>query len=339
MKKNISLIIIIGFAIVFGSCKKEGPNIFNMFTDVKVEFSNADPRNIVDYKQVKVGDEVWIDYTITSDKDDMYGVYLLEVGNSTPVLKTVLDPTMRRVATGHIVLNPARTGLISYRIYPVDKIGVYMGDGYKKLTIEVINDLSFVTERYAEIPNPYIKIDSLTGNYNYVYPISIPNYAATAQSFFSLTDAQAYSYTDGAANSAKIDLGIYYKPTVTRTVNATTGVVTITNVAHYYFYSPGVSPSPVPPTLGFNFSGWTAKGTTFSAAQANTVFTGFKTGQQVAAAGAKVAVNLTNPEFVAGSAYYFKTTDGKYGIIWVHDNGFDRTRDRPYANFWIKMQM
>lgn len=335
MKKYISLIFIICIAAGLSSCKKEGPSIFNMFTDVKVEFSNKDPHNIVDYKQVNVNDEVWIDYTVTSAKDDMYFIDLLEVGGDTQTpVKYPLDESMRRVATGHIVLKPNRTGKISYRLFAADKNGYYLGDGYKVLTLDVANDFTFVTERYAELPNPYIKIDSLTGNFTYVYPTSPPNYAAAVQSFFSLSEGKSYAYTEGAANSAKIDFGIYSKPTVTR--NAATGVITYT--PHYYIYSTGVSPSPVPFT-GFDFTGWTAKGALFSATQANSVFTGIRTGQQIADAAAKVAVNLTNTEMVPGSAYYFKTATGKYGMIWAHDYGSDRLHERPYVNFWIKIQL
>jgi len=352
MKKYIALSLIAGLAMTFGSCKKEGPNIFNQFTGVQIEFHTTDPNDVKEGEQtINVTDQPQIDYTITSDQD-MYGLVLIETGTTTGI-KIPVSPTERRKKSGIQVLPViSRTGPISYRLYATDKTGFYLGDGYKQITLNVVNDYTFLTERYAELPNPTIRIDSAKGvsttdNYKFIYPASIANYTTTSQSFFSLSEAKAYTYTDAAANSAKIDFGMYSKPVVTITKNATTGALTYAVTSHLYFYTPGMSPSPLPvagtegPTgfEGFSFTGWTPKGTLFSAAQANTVFSAIKTGQQIAAGAAKVAVNLTNPEFVAGSANYFKTADGKYGMIWAHDVGSDRTHPRPYINFWVKMQL
>lgn len=326
MKKYISLALIIFLGTLLGSCKKEGDNIFNMFTDIKVEFNNTDPRNIVDTKTVKVGDEVWIDYTVTSPNADMYTMNLLEVGTSTPT-KYSLDATQRREAKGVIKLKAtARTGPISYRLYPTDKTGIYMGDGYKVLTVNVENDYNFTTERYVDIPNSVYTINTTT-----VTP-EFPTVEAQAESFYSVTEAKAYSYTNGAANSAKIDCGVYYKPVLTKVSDNTYSVV-----PKYYMYAPGAAGASPLPFNQFDFTGWTAKGTLFSAVQTKAVFDGFKTGLALSDAAKKVTINLTNVEIASGSAYYFLTKDGKYGMILIANNGSDRKR-KNYMNFWVKMQ-
>lgn len=329
MKKYISLSLITGVAMILGACKKEGPNIFNMFTDVKVEFHNNDPQDIVDYKVVHVGDDVWIDYTVTSAKQDMYGLSLLEVGTSSPT-KYVLDSSQRRSASGIIKLTAtARTGQISYRLYATDKIGVYMGDGYKKITMDVVNDFNFTTERFVYLPNSVALVD--TPSVTVSYPLVDPK----AQSFYSIDEAKAYSYEEGAANSAKIDAGIYYKAVLTKNSNGTLKA----KEDHYYMYAPGATPSPLP-FNDFNFTGWTAKGTLFSTTVvSSSTFTKFQTGQQIADAAKKVAVNQTNIEIKSGNAYYFLTKDGKYGAIYISNLGSDRKHTTPYMDFLVKVQI
>lgn len=341
MKKYISLSLIIGATMIFGSCKKEGPNIFNMFGGLQIEFHTTDPKDVKEGEQtVNVSDQLQIDYTVTSADADMYGLVLIETGANTGT-KIAVGPTERRVKSGIQAL-PAisRTGPISYRLYATDKTGTYIGDGYKEITLNVVNDFTFVTERFVSIPNTTIKIDTnKTILANSV--VSYPLVDATKASFFSIANATAYNFKDAAANSANIDFGTYLKVLLTYTADSTDPTNkakgTITPVVHFYGYSPGVTPSPLP-FPDFTFTGWTPKGTLFSAAQANTVFTAIKTGKQISDAAAKIAVTLTNPEFVSGSCYYFKTTDGKYGMIYPHDIGSDRLHPL-YINFWIKMQM
>ena len=71
---------IIGFAALgamcLSSCKKEGENIFNRFTDVEVTLHDTGPNSITGYKLVNDGDDITIDYTVTS-KEDMYAMCLL----------------------------------------------------------------------------------------------------------------------------------------------------------------------------------------------------------------------------------------------------------------------
>ncbi|PTQ98118.1 hypothetical protein C8P68_103278 [Mucilaginibacter yixingensis] len=335
MKKNISLSLIIGAAMIFGSCKKEGPNIFNMFGGLQIEFHTTDPKDVKEGEQtVHVGDQLQIDYTVTSADADMYGLVLIETGVNTGT-KIAVGPTERRVKSGIQVL-PAisRTGPISYRLYATDKTGTYIGDGYKEITLNVVNDFNYTTERYLYVPNATFKID--TNKTNLLSSVvSYPNVSTSLESFYSISNAATYSFAQGAANSAKIDCGVYMK--VILGLTGTAPNQTLVATPHYYLYTPGVSPSPVP-FPDFSFTGWTAKGTLFSANQVNTVFTAIKTGQQIADGASKVAVNLTNPELIPGGSNYFKTTDGKYGMIYAQAVGIDRLHPL-YINILMKVQL
>lgn len=316
--------------MIFSSCKKEGPSIFNMFTDVTVEFHSNDPQDIVDYKVVNVGDDVWIDYTVTSAKEDMYTMNLLEVGTSSPT-KYALDASQRHVASGVIKLKAtARTGPISYRLYPTGKTGIYLGDGYKSITIDVANDYTFTTERYVYIPDFPVG-DPVTGVVTY------PVVNADAESYFSVTTSETFSYANGPANSAKIDLGIYrnYTSTKISPVPAAAPYYNFTVVD--YLYSPSTSPSPVP-FNNFDTSSWPIKrGTLFSAGVTTgaATFATFKTGLLLVTAAKKVNINLKTVPAVGGYMYYFLTPEGKYGALLINNNGSDR-KHGSYMNMYVK---
>jgi hypothetical protein len=145
---------IIGFAalgaLFLTACKKEGENIFNMFNDVEVTFHDTHPFSITGYKQVNDGDSVYIDYTITSKDKDMYAACLLEVGTSSPI-KTVLNDSQRKSYSGVIKMKATKAGKTSYRIYPLDKVGVYMGDGGKTITIDVLPNISYFNQRIVKV--------------------------------------------------------------------------------------------------------------------------------------------------------------------------------------------
>lgn len=326
MKKYISLSLILCSMLLLNSCKKEGDNIFNMFTDVTVEFHNNNPQNIVDHKVVNVGDEIWIDYTVTSNKEDMYTMNLLEVGTSSPT-KYPLNESQRRSASGLIKLKATnRTGRISYRLYPTDKTGIYLGDGYKTLTIDVNNDFTFTTERFLFPPNT-ILANPNTGE------VTHPIFDPAAESFLSLTTGETFSYSKGSANSSKIDLGLYR--TLTARLNSTTKLYDFTSTD--MIYSVGATPSPVPGN-NFDVATWpTKRRTLFSAlvSGGSTTFNNHKTGLSITDAAKKLGVNSTVAVASGGSMYYFLTPEGKYGAILINNNGFDRVRGN-YLNVFIK---
>lgn len=320
--------LLIGLCLIlFASCKKESGNIFNMFEDVTVTFNNSDPRCVTDYKVINDKEEVWIDFTINSANEDMYS-YVFEVSagtvQATRYTIAITDPTKRRsfsavIKLPNTALFPAaalRDGKQSYRICALNEKGVFIGDGYKKVTVDVNPSFMIYANRDIYLPDTVAK--------------SLP-------SFLSLTDATGFSYTNASANAGKIDFGIYRKPGSNSTVQTPTWVVNL--------YSPSVTTNPL---TVYDISGFSPKRTTkFSqpvTGQANAFLTTAISGSSIETLAKARAITFnettqTSPAngLAAGNAVFFLTPEGKYGMLYINAVTSDLQK-RPFINVSIKVQ-
>lgn len=298
-----------------------------MFDDVTVTFNNSDPRCVTDYKVINDKEEVWIDFTINSANEDMYS-YVFEVSSGTVQATrytiAITDPTKRRSFSAVIklpnnTLFPAaalRDGKQSFRICALNEKGVYIGDGYKKVTVEVNPSFMIYANRDIYLPDTVAK--------------SLP-------SFLSLTDATGFSYTNASANAGKIDFGIYRKPGSNSTVQTPTWVVNL--------YSLSVATNPL---TVYDISGFSPKrATKFSqpvTGQANAFLTTAISGSSIEtlAKARAITFNETTQVLPAnglapGNAVFFLTPEGKYGMLYINVVTADLQK-RPYINVSIKVQ-
>lgn len=304
-----------GFAIVmtviFASCKKETTNIFNMFDDVKVTYHANSPYAVTDFKEVNPGDSVYLEYTIESAGKDMYAVAIFETSAAIPS-KIFLNDSQRRSYSGVVKLKmDTRVGKVSYRIWALDKGGVYLGDGYKTITLDVKSDYNYWAGREFEIPDTLEKVNNC---------------------YYALSTGELFNYSNGAANSAKIDMGLFRVPVI----NATTG-----DLAGYKYDVYSLASNPLPFTA-YDISSWTKRGTKFSAprtGQAST-FLNLRTGEKIRAAGksANPTATRTSTGLVAGSLFYFITPEGKYGAIYVNSIEPTNVKKTVFMNIDVKMQ-
>ena len=301
--------------VIFASCKKDAPSIFDMFK-VKLTFNQSQPYAVDENGEIELSskDSVLIDYTIESPDEDMYVICLYKNGGNAPVQKiNITDAGKRRVYSGtfKFLASELGAGLTTYRIWPLDKIGVYLGDGYKKVTINVLSDLKYYSNIKVFMPDTTGKVD--------------PCYLSVGGDGPALN-----SYTTGAANSAKIDFGFYSKvvqvnPTTTRT--------------DHYMYSLTANPLPFTP---YDISTWTKRGTLFSApvtsnATAATWKTRFSTGPKIEEEAKKVNINLTSsPVINANNFVFFKTPEGKYGVMFIQSLNQDYLLRRY---IWLSYKM
>lgn len=311
--------LLAGALISMSSCKKESENIFNMFSDVSVTFHGDHPFSVIDYKQVNDGDSVYIDYTITSANEDMFFVGVERVAgtssSATPerTVTAISNESQRRSYSGLIKLQMARDGKTSYRIYALNRQNTFIGDGYKKVTIEVNPSYHLVHNRRVYFP------DTL-GN---------------SASFYSIQRDEAFNYTIGQANSADIDFGIWTRPDP---APARLGQF-INNL-----YSPSHTPNPFPL---YDVTDWQKRDTRFSTIRNGSSNTFLYTlvsnstieSNAIAANPSLTAVEGTTSQngLVAGSLVYFLTPEGKYGAIYVNAIDFDY-ESRRYLSLSIKMQ-
>lgn len=321
--KNIQKLFLIALSILmFSSCKKEAENIFTMFTDVTVTFNNSDPRCVTDYKAVNDKEEVWIDFTINSTNEDMYS-YVVETsaGTAQPsrITYPITDETKRR-SFSFIYKIPntsypaLRDGKQSFRIYALNQKGIYMGDGYKKVTIDVNPSYMIYANRDIYLPDTVGKV--------------LP-------SFFSLNDASAYSYSNGATNSTKIDFGIYR----TMYKDAQGNILYAINL---YNTSAPATTFPI-----YDVSTWQKRLTKFSApvtSQGTVFLTSAISGSTIETLAKARTINLNATVattaaagLAAGSAVFFLTPEGKYGMMLINSVTSDYEK-RPYINVSIKVQ-
>ena len=315
--KNIKMLFLFALSVlVFASCKKESENIFTMFDDVTITYNNSDARCVTDYKLVNDKDEVWIDFTLNSAKEDMYSYWIeTSAGTATPsrLQVKITDPTKRRTFSDVIKMTMNRDGLSSYRIYAMNEKGIYIGDGYKKVTVEVNPSYKIFANRDIYLPDTVAKV---------------------MPAFFSINEGTSYSYTNGAANSAKIDFGIY------RTIYKDAQNVTQYAVNLYNTSSPTSFPT-------YDVSTWQKRLTKFSApvlSQGTPFLTGAISGSTIETLAKARTINLNATTattaaagLAAGSAVFFLTPEGKYGMILINQVTSDLNK-KPYINVSVKMQ-
>lgn len=310
-----------GLMLSFSSCKKEAPNIYNMFDDVSVNFKGDHPFSVTDYREYNEGDSIYIDYTITSAKEDMAAVCVKWEGQETPVLQANLpDGVNKRNYSGTYKMKATRAGESKFRIYALNKQAVYIGDGYKSVIINVIPNYTFVANRRVYLPDSTLK---------------------DRPCYYSIKLGQSFSYLNGKDVSADLDFGIYRTQAPVGDVNATEG---------YWFHLYSLSASP----LFFNINdiaSWTKRATLFSVPfnESSTFNSNSFTGNNMLSginigivAGAKT-INLKETARTSGgtikigSVIYFKTPEGKFGAIHVKQI----TRDSDGKQFFtinVKVQ-
>ena len=298
------------------SCKKEVPSIFNMF-DVTLELNKTSQYSVTENQTVEEGDSLYFDYTIKSPTKDMYQVAIFQVGSALPFLRINLDKTQRRSYSG--VFKTAanangtpnfKDGANTFRIWAYDQQGVYLGDGYKTITVNVTPKYMHITNRILYFPD----VDSANGS---------------ANSYLSLMDGKTYNYQNGAANSASIDLAIY------RAITVSGGVTT------YGLRLFSLSASPLPYNA-FNLSSWTKRTTNFAAPHTNQQ-TQFVRSQLTSGAAIRAYAIGRNPNqtsitsnIAINSVIAFVTPEGKYGAILI--NNIENGGSKPFVDVSIKYE-
>jgi len=322
--RNIQRLMLAAIGItLFAACKKESPNIFNMFDAVTVTYNNSSPQAVTDYKLVNDGEDVIIDYTIASTGEDMYTVVLEKKAGATggtPDRSTtvVLNDSQRRSYSGKVTLKMQRDGKNTYRVYALNKAGYFIGDGYKEVVVEVNPSYTFLTNRILYLPDTATRVRN---------------------AFLSLSDGTTYNYTNGAANSAKIDLGVWRRP------NPSTNPSEVTSQPYLYgFYSISTPTNPFPL---YDVSSWQKRATKFAAPQnsQSTVFNINATSSSVIEGLAKArnpSLTLFTPtgnsnNLVGDCSISFLTPEGKYGILYIVSITND-LEGRPFMRVHIKIQ-
>ncbi|HEX6847867.1 MAG TPA: hypothetical protein VF144_12865 [Chitinophagaceae bacterium] len=178
----------IAIVILLSSCEKKVEPIDDF--QVQVEYK-AGHKSLTSDITVNPKDSIYLDFTVTSPTDMSY----IEIQKNGSIrLDTFrLSSTNNRsfsLRKGYLIDSAA--GDYSYRVLARNERGIFMGDGGKLFVVTVTPDFNFWSYRILQVPDTTDK---------------------TNKCYYSTTEGKVYSYTEGAANSPKIDFGYYWDTT------------------------------------------------------------------------------------------------------------------------------
>lgn len=285
--------------VSLSSCKKDTESIFTQFKDVTVTYHTNDAYDVTDYKELVSGDSVHLDYTIASAKKDMYMVCVFEAGAAIPFIKIPLTSAQRRSYSNVVKLKMnTKVGKTSYRVWALDSAGIYLGDGYKTITLNVKSNYNYWSARNLFVPDTLGK---------------------SSKSYLSVNTGDTYSYTEGTSLSANIDLAYAF------------------NGSHT-IYALNASPLPFTPYDISSWTKKTtlvAAAKTNQGSAFLNLRTGEQI--QSAGKSAKPTLKSVTG-LAAGSLFYFITAEGKYGAFYINYITQSNANKGTFMNVDIKIE-
>jgi hypothetical protein len=290
-------------AVVFTACEKKVDPI-DTYT-VKVDLKNSGGKFVTADKEVNPKDSIYFDFDITSEVDMQY-VEILKNGTRLDTFNIPAGANRRSFSKVKGYRADSAAGKYEYRIVGRGTQARYLGDGDKKVTLTVIPDFNFWSYRLLFVPDTTNK---------------------TNKTYYSTTDGKTYSYSEGAANSAKIDFGYYYDTT---TANKHT------------IYALN---APQPLLSFYDISTWTKNATVFKKMPSAVNFVSQLTssgaintlikGNMTSGTSTKVTTLSTS---AGNNVIGFKTADGKYGAILIRFVSADSPAQTTRIEVDVKVQ-
>jgi hypothetical protein len=307
MKKYI--LYSVAAVLTFAACEKKVDPVDTF--DVAVEYRSSGPKFVTSNVTVNPKDSIYFDFTITSPNADMAYVEIQKNGTRIDTFRLNNASNKRSFSFVKAYMADSITGSYTYRVLARNDKAVFMGDGGKEFTVTVNPDFNFWSYRILQVPDTTNK---------------------TNKCYYSVTDGIVYSYTDGAANSAKIDFGYYWDTTGRGTTVATD------DLKHTIY-----SLNAAQPQLNFyDISSWTKNTTLLKKMPTSVNFVSGLTsrgaiqtligGNMASGTSSKVTtVSTTSGSNVIG----FKTAAGKFGAMLIrYVNG-----DSPNATTQIEVDI
>lgn len=186
MKKYI--IGLIAIVALFSSCEKKVEPVDNF--QVQVEYK-AGAKNLTSDITLNPKDSIYFDFTITSP-DEMSYIEIQKNGSIRMDTFRLNSSNNRSFSLRKGYRVDSIPGSYSYRVLARNARAIFMGDGGKIFTVTVTPDFNFWSYRILQVPDTTNKTNTC---------------------YYSSTEGKVYSYTEGGANSAKIDFGYYWDTT------------------------------------------------------------------------------------------------------------------------------
>ncbi|MFM6976287.1 MAG: hypothetical protein ACKOW2_05510 [Sphingobacteriaceae bacterium] len=301
MKTNklITLCTLFGLFAVAYSCKKiDIPNS----NQISVYMYANSAGYITSDTTLNPGATFSLQYAITSPVDMEY-VYVYK--NGTEVTKTQVLTSKKWFTTSTTYTADTSPGVYTYRIVAKDKAGIYLGE--KNIVVKITSDFNYFVNRTIFVPDT---VDQ------------------TNPTYFATTTNKVLSYSTVGAESATIDFGYFYDPTLT------------SGVANgHTLYALNITPVPTPLSVN-NITNYTKNATLLKIITSPT-FANVTSSATLASAatsnmGSGTATSVKG--LTAGKLVMFKTAAGKYGIINVNYTNQNSAAKGTFMNIDVKVQ-
>ena len=268
---------------------------------VTVDYKSGNPKNLTGNVSLNAKDSIILDFTISSSTEEMAVVEIQKNGAKIDTFK-VSSANSRTFSGIKRYQSDSIAGDYTYRVFARNKKGVYIGDGGKSIKVTIKPDFMYWSYKTLAVPDSVAKSN---------------------KSFFVSTSGDVLSYVQGAANSALIDFGYFYDPTVAGAPKHTIYALGANKFAPH------------------DLATWTKNATVFK--KVNTpAFSTLTSGSAIAAAGVlnlKTGATTTANALASGNLVYFRTAAGKYGCIQINFiNDFGAMQSQTYINIDVKVQ-
>ena len=257
---------------------------------VTTEYRASNEFAITASKEVNPKDSIYFDFTINSVEEMKY----VEIQKNGVRIDTFVVGEKKFSFSGTKGYRiDSIPGSYTYRIVARSAQATFLGDGDNIFTITVKPDFDFWSYRILAVPDSTAK---------------------TNKCYYSTSNGQIYSYTDGGAQSASIDFGYYFD---------TTGMGTASTTDNLYHTFYALS-APQPQLSFYDISSWTKNATIFKKmpssvnfvsglTSAGAINTLIKNNMASGTSNKVTTLSTSGGSNVIG----FKTVTGKYGAILV----------------------
>lgn len=304
--------IIATLTLFLASCEKKVEDVGSF--DVTVEYRPGTSKYVTSDVTVNPKDSIYFDFKISSPNEDMSYVEIQKNGVRIDTFRMNGFTDKRNFSFVKGYKADSAAGDYSYRVLARNARAVFMGDGGKQLKVTVTPDFNFWSYRILQVPDTTDK---------------------TNKTYYSSVDGKTYSYSDGAANSAKIDFGFYWDTT------GKASTVTTDDLKHTIY-----SLSSAQPQLAYyDISSWTKNVTLLKKMPTSVNFvSGLTSGGaiQTLIGGnmtSGTAAKVTTVSTTAGSNVIgFKTAAGKFGAILIRYVNGDSPNKTTQIEVDVKVQ-
>lgn len=284
---SLKYILAVGVLVALGySCQKKVDPVDTY--GVTVEFNSSNPKNLTDDIELNPKDSIYIDFTLTSEKEMAY----VEIQKNGVRIDTFAISDGKRTFSGIKGYRvDSLPGNYSYRVLARTKEAEYLGDGGKLVTVTVKPDFIFYSYRIMNVPDTVDRVNKC---------------------YYSISTGEVFNYNEAATKSALIDFGYYYDTTT----------VPASNPKAQYGHTFYALNAPQTQISFYDISSWTKNATVFKKMASSVNFvSGLTSGGAIntliknnMASGTSSKINQIST--VAGNNVIgFKTVNGKYGAI------------------------